>query len=213
MALNIDSVTELYDNYKPAYNNLYEVLIFDSKVTGNSNIYDVENYIKFHAINISFNGESLGLTRNEVTKQFQLNDTQAYKRSDTLTIQWEENEDWLVKKYHDTWLSLFYNKEKDYYYSHDENSRKQLYKTIKVVLPKSNAFSGECDCITFINVLPNNTPGLNLSWGASASIVNHSLTYYVTDWKWDTYNTGEESNTSTNTTASGGSGVNQSVMS
>lgn len=116
MALNIDSVTELYNNYKPAYNNLYEVIIFDSKI---SDTLDITDYIKFHASEIGFNSESLGLTRNEVTKQFQLNGSKAFTRSDTLTIKWNENEDWLVKKYHEAWLGMFYNKDEDYYYSHD----------------------------------------------------------------------------------------------
>lgn len=184
MALNIDSVTELYNNYKPAYNNLYEVLIFDSKI---SDTLDVTDYIKFHALKIGFNGESIGLTRNDVTKQFQLNDAKAFTRSDTLTIDWNENEDWLVKKYHEAWLNMFYNKDEDYYYSHDKDSLSKIYRTIKVILPRSTSFSGTCDCITFYKVLPQNAPGLSLSWSPSASIVGHSLTYYVTSWKWDTY--------------------------
>lgn len=191
MALNINSISELYDTYKPAYSNIYEIFIFNSKINNDDSL-DLENYIKFHAVNVSIEGESLELTRNEVTKQFQLNDTQAFKRVDNITIQWREEEHWKVKKYHEQWLGMFYDKEHDCYMSYSKSDRYKLYRTIKVILPHEGAFNRDCDCLCFYNVLPQNAPGLSLSWSPSASIVTHSLNYYVTNFGWSTYSNNEE---------------------
>lgn len=184
MAINESTLTELYTNYKPAYNNLYEITI-----SGGDHPEDINNYIKFHATSVGFGDETIGLTRNDVTKQFQLNDTNAYKRADTLTIVWRENEKWAVKKYHEDWLSMFYNKEKDCYLSYsDSDAINKLYRTIIITLPKNGTFGDNTETgynkIKFEKVLPAGAPGLNLAWSTQANIITHSLNYYVTDWGW-----------------------------
>lgn len=184
MAINESTLAELYTNYKPAYNNLYEITI-----SGGEHQEDVANYIKFHATSVSFGDETLGLTRNAVTKQFQLNDSEAYKRADTLTITWRENESWAVKKYHEDWLKLFYNKEGDYYNScSSEKDINNLYRTITITLPKDGTFGENTekgyDKIKFEGVLPSSAPGISLAWSTQANIISHSLNYYVTNWGW-----------------------------
>lgn len=182
MAINESSLRELYTNYKPAYNNLYEITI-----SGGEHEETINNYIKFHAVSVTFGGESLGLTRNEVTKRFQLNDTNAFKRSDTLSITWREDEDWSIKRYHEDWIGQFYNKDKDCYISCPTDKTSLLYRTIRVTLPRNGNFeedTSEYHSIEFKEVLPQDIPGIALSWATQANIITHTLSYYVTEWGW-----------------------------
>ena len=58
------------------YDNLYTVEI-SSPSTEEISIegFNLENYIKFHATKVSFNGESLSLERDPITKRFKLKNT------------------------------------------------------------------------------------------------------------------------------------------
>ena len=108
------SINEIYNNFNPAFDNLYKIELYDASGT-NKDIPE-NNYISFHATSVSMNGESLQLERNVVTKNFTLPSNGGFTRADTFTITWRENEDWAVKKYHDDWLAMFYNKENDCYW-------------------------------------------------------------------------------------------------
>lgn len=181
--LKEDNIKSIY-NYTPAYNNLYEVTIMP--FTYSTNVYGIENYLTLHATNVTFNGDILNLDRNEVTKNFQVSDN-PYSRTDTLSITWREDDLWKVKRYHDEWLSKFYNREEDYFYSKSSNAELELlYRTIKIVLPSPYKGDNETKPVANFNyVLPKNTGGLSLSWGSGGSVVTHSLDYYVTEWSFD----------------------------
>ena len=106
-----EALTEIYDSYYPQYDNLYTVEI-SSPSTEKISIegFNLENYIKFHATKISFNGESLSLERDPITKRFKLKNTDSYSRTNTLDITWRECDGWKVKRYHDSWVGLIYNR-------------------------------------------------------------------------------------------------------
>lgn len=208
MAITRDTISDLYTNYTPAFNNLYKIEMSNPKGESSDSLVK-RNYTTLHAFNVQFGGESLQLTRNTVTKQFQLNDTDAYKRTDTLTIQWREDEDWSVKRYHENWVAMFYDKENDHYISYTSDTVDYLYRTFTITLPKNRTIGEDTSTgyrqIKFSGVLPQDAPGLNLGWSTQANIVSHTINYYVTSWEWLPY---EE----TETSSSGGGSGNVNVV-
>lgn len=195
LGISIDSsdLTSIYNDYNPAYKNLYTVYIYPRSNTEEDE--SIATHIKFHTLNVSFNGESLRLTRNAVTKKFQLNANNPYTWSDSLTITWRESDTWKVKKYHEDWLKLFYNKNDDCFISYPTNSSDKyrghsvdsLYRSIKVVLPNSSGStdeSKEMNSIVFEDVLPSNVGDFQFGWSSSPDVVTHSLKYFVGNWHW-----------------------------
>lgn len=176
---NSNTITEIYENYSPAFNNLYTVEIFALSNYDDS----IASYLRYHSPSVNFNGESLSLKRNEVTKKFSFEENGSYKRSDNLTITWRECDSWRVKKYHEEWLSKFYDRDKDCYRSYDDKASAEvaLYRILRVTFPK--VINEKCT-IKF-RILPNNSGNVPLAWGTSPTIISHSMTYYVEDWEWE----------------------------
>ena len=179
--LNVDesSLSKIY-NFSPAFSNLYTLELYPLKDNLDE---DIINIFRYHSSKVDMDGESITMKRNDVTKRFQLEGS-AYKRTDTVSITLREDEKWSVKRYHEKWLSQFYDKNGDFYVSHDVNSDDylNLYRKLRIFLPNTN------ECVSMI-ILPTNTGGLGLGWG-SGSIITHSLTYNVESWKWETLNVG-----------------------
>ena len=71
--LTNEALIELYDNYTPQYSNLYKVEIFSNGYTTALDGINLKDYICFHTTKVLFNGESLSLDRDSVTKKFKLN--------------------------------------------------------------------------------------------------------------------------------------------
>ena len=189
------SIEYLYNQYKPAYNNLYEVTLTYGLGAGNSDFKNkwsfnndsnqsFSNYIRFHATDVDFGGESIAMVRNAVTKNFTLSSQNAYSRNDTLKITWREDADWKVKKFHEDWVSLLYNREEDHFNSVD--NAEDLYMTVKVRIPIES--STENNTIVFEGVFPNNVPGIKLTWATAPTVVTHGMIYYVTRWYWENNN-------------------------
>lgn len=224
LGIDIDSsaLTSIYNDYNPAYKNLYTVYIYprSSAVEDES----IASHIKFHTLNVAFNGESLGLTRNAVTKKFQLNANNPYTWSDTLTITWRESDTWKVKKYHEDWVKLFYDKKQDCFISYPKDSSSttynghsvdSLYRTIKITLPmavKSNEIGTKLDTIVFEDVLPNNVGDFQFGWSSSPDVVTHSLKYFVGNWQWYDYTKPTSSNSTTDSNPIQNSNFNQTMV-
>lgn len=224
LGIDIDSsaLTSIYNDYNPAYKNLYTVYIYprSSAVEDES----IASHIKFHTLNVSFNGESLGLTRNAVTKKFQLNANNPYTWSDILTITWRESDTWKVKKYHEDWVKLFYDKKQDCFISYPKDSSSttynghsvdSLYRTIKITLPmavKSNEIGTKLDTIVFEDVLPNNVGDFQFGWSSSPDVVTHSLKYFVGNWRWYDYTNSTSSNSTTDSNPIQNSNFNQTMV-
>lgn len=193
-----EALIELYDNYIPQYDNLYTVSISTSSESGSTiNVegLDFENYIQFHATKVTFNGESLSLERDPVTKRFKLKSTESYTRTNNLEITWRECNGWKVKRYHDNWIGLFYDRKKDQYLSQEiplaGEINNKVFRTITITFPyKENSIrEGENTLNTkelnlkFYGVLPNTTGSISVGYSSTSNIVSHSLSYYVTDWE------------------------------
>lgn len=164
-------------NYSPAFDNLYTLQLFNLVGSVDPLAYSFE----YHSPKISFNGESLEMKRNEITKRFQFTDN-PYKRTDEISITLRENEEWGVKRYHEEWLAQFYNKEEDHYISAKTDFERLIrYRILRIFLPKSK------DCIKML-ILPSNTGNLDLGWSSSGDVISHNLKYYVENWCWEREN-------------------------
>lgn len=186
-----DALTELYDNYIPQFDNIYKVEIFPNG--NNPSIADInlDKYICFHTTKVSFNGESLSLERDPVTKQFKLKNTDSFSRTNTLSLTWRECNGWEVKRYHDAWMGLIYDRKNDCYNSfpidenNNENAQKKLYRNIRVTFPyyDTSLSSGAQEAyIQFLKVLPNTSGSIELGYSSTSNIISHTINYYVTDW-------------------------------
>ena len=200
--LTNEALIELYDNYAPQYSNLYKVEIFSNGYTTALDGINLKDYICFHTTKVLFNGESLSLDRDSVTKKFKLKNQDSYTRTNTLSLSWRECDGWKVKRYHDKWIGLIYDRKNDCYKSFDikgENTASRLlYRKIRVTFPfniKENP--KEEAYIDFFGVLPSNSGNISLEYNTTSSIMTHSIDYYVTDWgfSWDEEYTQESQDT------------------
>ena len=169
MALNNTSqhISSLYD-YKPAYKNLYKIEILGDEDRS------ISDYCLLHATQVTFNGETLTLQRNPVTKQFTLpGKTEAFKLADDLRITWRENDLWKVRQFHQAWLNRFYDRSRDCYICGPEGKSK----TFLITLPGNIR-------IQFNGVYPKSAGNVDLQWSTQGGIITHGLDYYVTSWTW-----------------------------
>ena len=177
MPYNVDenSLKEIY-NFSPAFNNLYTLELFDLSYKKDTNISKV---FRYHSPRVDFDGESLMMKRNEITKRFQL-ESSPYRRADSISVTLREDEQWSVKRYHENWLAKFYDKKGDHfisYYTSDHSTPVELFRKLRIYLPNSE------DCIV-MTILPSNTGGMTLGWG-SGDIITHQITYNVESWNWE----------------------------
>ena len=166
-----DNIRSLFTDYSPGFSNLFTVK-FITKETG---VVELLEYSSLHASSVSFAGAGITLKRHDTTKLFALD---KYQRSDSVTISWREDSNFTVKKFHQAWLSNFYDEKNDHYISYDskEKAKNALYKDIRVELPNNME-------IKLNDVLPQKVPDLELSW-ESSNIITYNITYYVTSWSW-----------------------------
>lgn len=192
--LDGSSLASIYNDYKPAFKNLYVVeMTYQNENEDGISEYNISNYIKFHAVDVSFGDETLNLERNPVTKKFQLKTSDQYSWSDTLRITWRESEDWMVKRYHEDWMKMFYSRENDTFYSYPRTgsngqsiSTDSLFRKIKVRLPVTIEGNKRIEHIAiFENVTPQNIGQLGFGWSTSGEIIQHQMTYYVESWHWE----------------------------
>ena len=200
--LTNEALIELYDNYTPQYSNLYKVEIFSNGYTTALDGINLKDYICFHTTKVLFNGESLSLDRDSVTKMFKLKNQDSYNRTNTLSLSWRECDGWKVKRYHDKWIGLIYDRKKDCYKSFDikgENTASRLlYRKIRVTFPFNIKENPKDEAyIDFFGVLPSNSGNISLEYNTTSSIMTHSIDYYVTDWgfSWDEEYTQESQDT------------------
>ena len=200
--LTNEALIELYDNYTPQYSNLYKVEIFSNGYTTALDGINLKDYICFHTTKVLFNGESLSLDRDSVTKMFKLKNQDSYNRTNTLSLSWRECDGWKVKRYHDKWIGLIYDRKNDCYNSFDIKGEKTasrlLYRKIRVTFPYNIKEDPTKEAyIDFFNVLPSNSGNIALEYNTTSSIMTHSIDYYVTDWgfSWDEEYTQESQDT------------------
>jgi len=168
-------ISTIFD-FSPAFNNLYTLKLYP--LIGSDD--PLSPFFEFHSTKVTFNGESLEMKRNEITKRFQFTEN-PYRRTENISITLRENEKWAVKRYHEDWLAKFYNKQGDYYLSAKNDSELfGRYRLLRIILPNSDA------CIKML-ILPSNSGNIDLGWSTSGDIISHNLTYNVENWCWEKF--------------------------
>ena len=154
-------------SYRAAYKNDFEVTVDDN---------DLNDHALLHAISLQFPGAKLTLERHNVTKLFMLS---KYQRADEVTITWRETRDFLVRKFHQDWMKMFYDEATDRFRSYDDAdaAEKALTRTFTVKLPNNYR-------IVLRNAMPTNIPDADFSWSDSA-LIQYALRYKVTSWSWE----------------------------
>lgn len=173
--VNENLVNNIY-NFRPASNNIFEVYFIK---TGTQREIDSEfsNITAFSCSNVNFNGEEIDISRHDVTKFFCVKD---FKRQDQLKLTFIESKDRIVRRYHEDWISGFYNRSKDCFKSYDtkEEAQAALYRNIKVKFPKDEKNKW---VLSLEGVMIKSTPNLELKWG-EPTLETPSLTYVVSSW-------------------------------
>ncbi len=157
-------------SYQAAYKNDFEVQDLSDYSQG------LVNHAPLHAVSVKFAGAKLTLERHDITKLFSLS---KYQRTDDVTITWRESKDFLVRKYHQDWLHLFYNETMDRYVSLSGNQTPEAYglaRSFRILLPGGYH-------ITLTGLFPVSIPELDLNWSDNA-IIQYTMTYKVTSWAW-----------------------------
>lgn len=166
---------DIYLNFNPAVKNLFTI-----QILGDSDK-ELSTIAEFHATSVKIDDEAITLKRNEISKNFQVEETSGYQWANKLSIKWRENDLWQVKSFHEKWISTIYDKDNDVYKSFELNSAGP-YKTFLITLPNDKA-------IKCYRVLPRNIGSIDLAWSNSPSIVEHNLDYYLTKWEWTDHKT------------------------
>ena len=190
--INIENnLASLIDsNYTPALSNIYEIEVFNSNdiVSESSSGKRFQHFTKFHAIDVTINGESISFERHPTTKTFYLGSSSMssspYTRVDDISITWRESNDWFIKRYHEAWIGLFYDKDTDTFKSVEtETAKNNLYRTFRIKLPYS--YNGNQMILVVQNVLPTNTGNLSLRWSNNPDLVTHQMTYKAERIYWE----------------------------
>lgn len=191
MSFSIDeNFINTINNTNVAVKNLYKLTFLDSSSSNTLN--GLSDKFQFFAKSIKFNGEELDLERNEISKWFTPSKN-GYKRTDTITINWLEDDNLSIYKFHNAWISQFYDRKNDQFISQDlkkDNNNKTvinnaIYKNLILTLPKSNlSYVNNCNSIEFFYIIPKNFGSLDLKWSKSPESMEHNIDYYIKTWNW-----------------------------
>lgn len=179
--LSTNSELSTLKDFTPLYNNVFDVEI-SSILEGSE---DILKYGKFHIIGVTIGGnEHISLARHPVTKKYYLDSGNPYTWLDGVSLTWREDSKLSVRKFHEDWLAMFYDRKHDHYISAEEGEVSKRYKTFTIKLPGSTPHK-EGPKLILKNVLPLSIPTLtNLSWSTQASNVTYTIDYKIEDWEW-----------------------------
>lgn len=168
MSLSFSSgQADIYKDFVPAVKNLYNVSIFAANGYSQDDIFN-SKYPNYHATSVKIGDEELSLQRNDILKQFCIDESSGYKWANSLSIRWREDQNWTIRKYHEAWIDIIYDKRRDVF----KQAIESPYKTISITLPSGVVIVCE-------GVLPKNIGDIDLAWGKQGSIVEPQLNYYV----------------------------------
>jgi len=159
--------------WRPALSNLYEVAF-----------QDMENISVLHCSEINFPGLQLSFERHLGTKKFALENCQL---PEEVTITWREDYKHSVRRFHENWFALFYDRNNDKFISatNDTDALKR-YKTAIVTIQDLRGSLYKVGRLYLIDMLPTKIPDLSLGW-ANDAVMEYQLSYKISDWKWEWY--------------------------
>lgn len=154
--------------FQPAFKNLFEVTFGDLGPEG----YET----KFFCHRVSLPGTKISFERPKNFYEFFMEGVTPISE---ITIDWQETETYDVRRYHEEWLSLFWDRDTFRYQSTPtEKSTDNRYRTATIhVFSSSN--SRRSMSVQLIKLLPTQIPDLLLGFD-SADAVEYSITYKVT---------------------------------
>lgn len=152
--------------------NLFEVTAFNDSTAENQ----VEN-TRFYCSGFTFASPSLDIERHPYTRNFFV---KSYKPSDELTIDWREDENLSVWKYHNLWFDMFYDRKTDSFVTTPNGKKRnveivfQSFKT-KSTLVDNHKFS-------FYGLIPTSLPQIDGDWSKDSGEPKRQVTYKVDYW-------------------------------
>jgi len=160
--------------WRPAPQNLFEVQFYDDFL---------KKFNRYYCSSVNFPGVQLVYNRAITTKLFTLEN---YQYADEVTITWRETYNHEVRKFHEDWIKLFYDKEKDAYISaKSPTDIAKRFKTATVFIHATSKTSiYNVLKLTLINMLPMKTPELDVDW-SKTNFMEYSITYKIEDWNWE----------------------------
>lgn len=178
---------EALKKWVPAADNLFEV-----RIASSGSEFDVRQYAILHCTKVRFAGSGVEFSRHKTTREFVV---EGYQPADEVTITWRENRNLDVRRFHEDWQALFYDREKDQYISTGARTsakgKASRLKKLSIVIQASPSKLVSTDeefpavrTLVLEDVMPPMTPELELDW-AAGNAVEYSLTYKVGKWYWE----------------------------
>jgi hypothetical protein len=179
------AINDILNKWRPLPQNLFEVVFEESDVTGTPLASStVGTSILCKAVTLG--DTSLSFTRNELINTFKID---SFKQVDTITIEWWEDAKLSVRKFHEEWFDLFFDRD---LWAFKSGNGEKRYKTARIVLPimesvedvnietlsERRANDTHYAIITLQDLLPTNIPALSFSFGKSEPI-SYTMQYKI----------------------------------
>lgn len=175
------SILQQWRDYSP---NLFEVKIITdqsgTEATLNNNI------TKFYCSGFTLPAPSLDLERHAFTKQFFVKN---YNYSNEMTIDWREDINMSVFRYHDSWISCFYDRWNDTYISGSKHKKRDVQIVIQQIADdvnnNHNVVFKDVITLTVKGLIPTGGVDLISNWNETAdSQLVKSITYNFDSWEY-----------------------------
>ena len=164
--------------------NVMEVTTFSSVQQDESNQDPNSNKIKFYCKSFTMSSPSLDLERHPYTRNFLV---KSYKPADDLTIDWREDANLSVWRFHEQWMEKFYNKNTDSYVTTANGKKKNA--TIVFYSLNSNSTQTIKHTFNFYGLILTSLPSFEGGWEKDSSSVVRQITYKMDYWNYSSSET------------------------
>ena len=171
--------------WEPAFSNLFQVsFIMGPGYEGDSDYYGygVPDTLptSFLCTKVSFPEQKLEFNRPKNLADFFISGVGPISE---ITIDWMEDFNLSVRKYHEDWARLFWDPDNFNYISAETPAdAERRYRSASIKLSSSEVSNNSRAELYLTDLLPTSIPGLNLSFD-NADAMTYSITYKVTKWE------------------------------
>ena len=134
---------------------------------------------KFFCSGVSFPEIKLEFNKPGNIRDFFLED---YTPPTEVTIDWVERSDWAIRRYHQEWFDLFWDRRQYRFISSGADTPDRTtdrYRTARITV--YNSIGETTGFLELYDLLPMNIPQLSLSFESSEAL-KYSISYKVGDW-------------------------------
>jgi hypothetical protein len=169
-----------FDAFSP---NLFEIRVFDQVQIS-----------RFYCVNFRMASPSIELERHPLSKRFFI---KSYKEVDTVDITWNEDRALSVWRFHNEWLTNFYDRATDSFKTGATGKKKdaivvvQQFEDVNMNTDSDARHTVGDYKLTDIHKLrleglsPENPPGLELGWDKSSENHQVTITYKIDRWYYE----------------------------